>query len=70
MIFARGIEIAVHRVAEAHQPVALVPGLGGLDEARAVVALVVDRLEHLHDRAVGAAVQRAREGADPGRNAR
>ena len=41
-------------------------GLRRGDEARAVVALVVDRLEHLHDRDVGAAVERPGEGADPG----
>jgi hypothetical protein len=36
------IVIAIHGVAKAHETVGLGPGLGGRDEARAIVALVVN----------------------------
>ena len=64
--FGAGVEVAVDGVAEAHQAMALGAAFRGLDEARAVVVLVVDRLEHLHDGDVGAAVERAGERADRG----
>ena len=57
-------------MAEAHEADALGLVLGVGDEARAVVAGSVDLLEHLDDGLVGAAVQRAPEGADAGGDGR
>ena len=60
------IVILVDAVAEAHQPLAAVLVLGGGDELRAVVAGLVNVLQHLEHRLVGAAVQRTPQGADAG----
>ena len=57
----------VDAVPEAHEALVRLAQLGLLDELGAVVTLGVNALEHLDHRHVGAAVQRAPEGADPGR---
>ncbi len=62
------VEVAIHGVTKAHEAIGFAAGFGGRDEAAAVVPLVVNRLEHVHDGGVGPAVQRTREGADAGRD--
>ena len=63
------IVVLIDAVAEAHQPLAAVLVLGRGDEPRAVVAGLVDFFQHLEHGLVGAAVERAPEGANAGRRA-
>ncbi len=63
------VVILIDPVAEAHQPLAAVLVLGRGDELRAVVARLVNLLEHFQHRLVGAAVQRTPQRANPGRRA-
>ena len=68
MIFARGIEVLVDAVPEAHEPERIVLVLGALDELRDAVDRA-DLAQHLQARLVGPAVRRAPEAGDPGGDA-
>ncbi len=62
------IVVLVDPVAEAHQLGGVLLVLDLVDVARDVPALVADLGEHLEDGLVRAAVERSRQGADPGRD--
>ena len=61
-----GIVMFVNAVAETHEAFAAVLVLGGGDKGMAVVAGIVDLLQHLDDGLVGPAVERSPQGANAG----
>ena len=64
------VVVLVHAVPEAREPERVVRVLGPAHRLAHVAAVVADVLEHLHARLVGAAVQRAPQRVDAGRDRR